>query len=69
MSTCLKCQGSMKRGFTLDHTYGYLAIATWVEGEPQKSFWAGLKTSGRKTLPIETWRCSKCGFLENYARD
>ena len=68
-NSCPKCQSSMKQGFTLDHTYGYLAVSAWIEGEPEKSFWYGLKTSGRKTLPIETWRCSKCGYLENYAKE
>lgn len=68
MGPCPKCQSAMKRGFTLDHTYGYLAVTSWVEGEPEKSLWTGLKTGGRKVLPIETWRCQKCGYLENYAK-
>lgn len=69
MSVCPKCQSAMKRGFILDHTYGYLDVATWVEGEPERSFWSGLKTHGRKMVKVETWRCSKCGFLESYAKE
>ena len=67
MTSCPKCQSSMKRGFLLDHTYGSRAAASWVEGEPERSIWYGVKLSGKKVMEIETWRCSKCGFLENYA--
>ena len=43
------------------------AASTWVEGEPKKSMWVGVKLDGKKPFEIETWRCPKCGFLENYA--
>lgn len=68
-NSCLKCQSSMKVGFTLDHTYGSRAAASWVEDEPETSVWVGVKIGGKKVLPIETWRCSKCGYLENYAKE
>lgn len=63
--TCPKCQGSMHEGFVLSERYGVSAVSNWVEGPPRKSIW-GLKF---KTKPIEirTWRCQRCGFLENYA--
>jgi hypothetical protein len=65
-STCVKCGGRVEQGFTLDHADGGgKAVAAWVEGVPVKK-WYGLKHSKRK-LQIETWRCTKCGFLENYA--
>lgn len=68
-SACPKCQGSMTRGFLLEQNanHGY-EPAKWVEGEPVKSFWFGLKLKGRSKLSVETWRCGRCGFLENYAR-
>jgi hypothetical protein len=66
-NACPKCQSSMKRGFLLDHTYGSRAAGSWVEGEPERSIWYGVKLGGRKIMEIETWRCTKCGFLENYA--
>lgn len=69
MAACPKCQSTMKPGFTLDHTYGSRAAAAWVEGEPEGSIWVGVKLGGRKVLQIETWRCSKCGYLENYAKE
>ena len=68
-NSCPKCQSSMKVGFTLDHTYGSRAAASWVEDEPETSVWVGVKIGGKKVLPIETWRCSRCGYLENYAKE
>jgi len=58
----------MSKGFVLDHTYGGYATNAWVEGAAEKSFWRGIKLSGRRQIPIETWRCGRCGFLESYAR-
>ncbi len=66
-SKCPKCQGFMVQGFVLDHTYGSQMVSTWVQGEPQRSFWSGLKGSGIE-LPIGAFRCDRCGYLEFYAR-
>jgi hypothetical protein len=43
-------------------------VTHWVEGAPEKSFWQGLATSKRRVLPIATWRCERCGYLESYAQ-
>ena len=51
----------------LDHTHGGSTQASWVEGPPRKSFWTGLKLSGSVQLPVTTYRCGRCGFLESYA--
>jgi predicted Zn-ribbon and HTH transcriptional regulator len=64
---CPKCQSAMVEGFVIDNTYGTRAVSTWLEGAPAKSIWVGVKLEGRKPMEIETWRCSKCGFLESYA--
>ena len=40
----------------------------WVEGEPERSFWQGLKTRDREQHPVRTFRCARCGYLESYAR-
>jgi hypothetical protein len=64
---CLRCQGPMEPGFIMDHDYSLGAPQQWVEGPPVKSFWTGVKTSGRDVLPVATWRCAKCGYLESYA--
>lgn len=66
--SCPKCQGSMAQGFMLDNVHGSNAVGSWVEGAPEKSFWTGVKTSRKAKYEIETWRCGRCGFLENYAR-
>ena len=38
-----------------------------MEGAPEKSFWSGLKTSGREQHAVVTFRCDGCGYLESYA--
>ncbi|HRO04270.1 MAG TPA: PF20097 family protein [Terricaulis sp.] len=68
--TCPKCQGGMQKGWVLDSAHGgSRAISTWVEGEPKPSIWLGLKLGGATPIPLESWRCKRCGFLENYAKD
>lgn len=67
-NTCLKCGSSMTEGFVVDNGYGTKTVSTWVEGAPVNSFWTGLKLRGRRQVPIQTWRCGRCGYLENYAR-
>ncbi len=44
-----------------------LAGHYWQDGLPEHSLWTGLKTSGHQQLPITTYRCTKCGYLESYA--
>ena len=68
-SNCPKCEASMKRGFLLEETYGSRGAAHWVEGAPEKSFLSGVRLRGRKVIEIESWRCSRCGYLEHYAAE
>jgi hypothetical protein len=58
----------MDPGFVLDRTHGAVAQSTWVEGAPVPSIWTGLKLKGHQHLPVMTYRCPKCGYLESYAR-
>jgi hypothetical protein len=69
-NTCPKCAGSMTQGFVLDHNpqSSRRSVSSWIEGAPIKSIWTGLKIDSTKKRDIETLRCSKCGFLESYAR-
>ena len=68
-SECPKCQGSMTQGYMLDiGDNNRRTVGKWVEGAPEKSFWLGLKTGDRATYDIQTFRCGRCGFLENYAK-
>jgi hypothetical protein len=56
----------MAEGFVVDVSHGTMAVTSWVEGAPQKSIWTGLKLSGKGRSEIATWRCNRCGFLEQY---
>lgn len=64
---CAKCGGRMEEGFILDHTDGALLQSTWVEGEPVRSRWTGIKLKGKAQLAVATFRCGRCGYLESYA--
>ena len=63
--SCPKCQGSMVEGYMLSERSGAGAVSGWIAGAPQKKWW-GLKQP-TKPVEIQTWRCQRCGFLENYA--
>ena len=65
--SCPKCGGRMDQGFTPETKEHATSVNLWVEGVPEKSFWTGIKTRGRKRLKIETWRCGRCSYLESYA--
>lgn len=63
---CPECQGSMVEGFVPSERHGSQLVSNWLEGAP-KTGWFGVKLKG-KSLPIQTWRCQRCGFLKQYAR-
>lgn len=66
---CSKCNGEMVQGFILDWNVAGRLVSSWVEGAPEKSFWTGTKSPAyEKCIPVGTFRCSDCGFLESYAR-
>jgi Domain of unknown function (DUF6487) len=66
--TCPKCQGTMTEGFLLDTIYDGNKVGQWFEGIPQIGFLGSVKLRGRKKFDVRSWRCERCGFLENYAR-
>ena len=66
--TCAKCGSAMEAGFVLDQTHdAVMRQSAWIEGAPEPSFWTGLKLKGHQRLPVTTYRCSACGYLESYA--
>lgn len=66
---CPKCNGEMLQGFTVDWAQGgQRRVTSWVEGTPEKSFWHGTSAPDDKGIPVGTFRCSGCGFLESYAQ-
>jgi hypothetical protein len=58
----------MVQGFVPEFPAGGALVNVWVEGPPEKSFWTGTKVPQDKCIPIGTFRCAACGFLESYAR-
>jgi len=65
---CLRCRGPMEPGFVLDRGHhNNKDTQKWVEGDPERSFWQGVKTKGREQFPVRTFRCDRCGYLESYA--
>jgi predicted Zn-ribbon and HTH transcriptional regulator len=66
---CPKCKGAMVQGFIFEFDGPLRKVSSWVEGAPEKSFWQKTKVRKEKIVPIGTYRCSVCGFLESYARD
>ncbi|HEX8692403.1 MAG TPA: hypothetical protein VF746_08300 [Longimicrobium sp.] len=68
MVTCVKCGTPMDFGFLLDRGESNTRLTLeWVEGQPEKSFWAGLKLKGRRRIPVAAVRCQRCGYVELYA--
>lgn len=66
--TCPKCAGRMTSGSVIGKdTNGGYGDVVWVEGAPEKSIWTGLRLRGRTLLSVVSFRCERCGFLENYA--
>ena len=67
---CSRCKGPMDVGLVLDRGDANIAIIQqWVEGAPETNFWTGLKTKGRESFKVLTYRCDRCGYLESYATE
>ncbi len=66
---CSKCQTEMETGYIMDRGHhNTRSQSTWVEGEPEPSFWTGTKIAGKEQFQVHTFRCPNCGYLESYAR-
>ena len=74
-SVCPKCGGNMEQGYLPDASHGATILGRWAKGLPRRAWidwWDGLfiKEPNRlAVLPISTFRCQTCGYLESYARD
>jgi hypothetical protein len=61
----------------MDSSFGAASVSQWVKGKPQKAKAAFgiLPVAGidypkaDDLIPIATFRCQSCGFLESYARE
>ena len=66
---CPKCNAEMVQGFIFDRSDGgQRRVINWVDGAPEKYFWTVTRVPEEKCVPVGTFRCSVCGFLESYAR-
>lgn len=59
----------MQEGFVMDEAYSTRPAAHWIAGKPIQGFFGSIRVKGKDHLPIQTYRCSKCGYLEWYASD
>jgi hypothetical protein len=68
-TTCPKCQGKMVQGYLRDFAPPTSDVDLWVEGPPKRKgyFVSTLDSSFRQRLPVATFRCEACGYLESYA--
>ena len=73
--SCPKCNGEMVAGFVIDMSHMRAFTSQWSEGAPERDSFLGFKIGGNvinppvDTIPIGTFRCKSCGYLESYARD
>lgn len=66
---CPKCQNEMVQGFIPDYTFMARWIASWIEGQPKRSFIRYTKVPIGGGIPIAAFRCKQCGYLELYSDD
>ncbi len=66
--SCPKCKGEMVQGYVLDFTPVGARVRQWNSGAPKSPAWAVIRDSITQ-IPIGTFRCQSCGFLESYARE
>lgn len=65
---CPRCGRRMELGFLLEvGDSDVRSVTKWVEGVPKKKLLGGLNIKERRVLPLTTYRCEKCGYLESYA--
>ena len=65
---CPKCQRPMEKGYVAELTYGAVLQSAWTLGEPvPRRFVGGIKWERNGNVPIVTFRCTSCGYLESYA--
>jgi predicted nucleic-acid-binding Zn-ribbon protein len=69
---CVKCGGTMKKGFAADKSAAYTFTLKWADGEPTQANLFGITGSnvniGNTQLRVVYGlRCERCGYLELYA--
>jgi hypothetical protein len=61
---CSRCQSQMEEG------YPAWGPGSWVSGPPSSNWKDFRKTflAAKNSIPITTYRCTKCGHLESFAQ-
>jgi hypothetical protein len=67
MPACPRCDQPLQGGFVLNNTGKGLSVSEWIEGAPEKNFWTGIKTSGRRRIRMYAWRCPACAEVRFFA--
>jgi hypothetical protein len=63
---CIRCRTRMEPGCVVNQC-SMVTRGQWYPGEPESSFWMGLKLKKGMTGMVSTLRCPSCGYLESYA--
>lgn len=70
---CFKCGAATEAGFVIDTGYVHLGQARWCPARTDAGKWTdfGLVTRAqvKQSIPVSTFRCPRCGYLESYAPD
>lgn len=69
---CPSCHASMEEGYVLEYGHGNATqVAKWVEGPPAVRKWLGMNVGldlrERDSHTISSFRCTRCGLLQEYA--
>lgn len=64
---CIRCRTQMELGCIVSLGHNGYAREQWYPGEPEPSFWMGLKLKKGLAVVVTTYRCPSCGYLESYA--
>ena len=67
MPSCPDCEVPLEGGFLISQTSNGTTVTEWYAGAPEKSFWTGIKLSGRRKLKMYAWRCARCAQVRFYA--
>jgi Domain of unknown function (DUF6487) len=73
--SCPKCKARMEEGYVLDRAHNDAPAwyaPSWVEGawvqHTVKDRLFGVVLRDRRQLPVSSYRCTSCGYLEAYAK-
>ena len=65
--TCPKCDGAMTVGVVLNGLQGGQLMPCWVEGIPEQTYFGNLKLRNVRAMPVSSFRCGACGYIELFA--